>query len=133
MGAYAPAFHAKPHATKDLDVYVDPSPANAKRLRAALADFFGGAPPGYADSDLLDPESVLQLGVAPVRIDVLGRVSGVESFSSAWQGRCEGSLGSVEAHYLGLDDLVRSKSAANRAQDRADLEALDKVRRRRKR
>jgi hypothetical protein len=47
VGAYALAFHAKPRATKDLDVYVEPTPANAKRLRAALRDFFGGSPPGY--------------------------------------------------------------------------------------
>jgi hypothetical protein len=131
VGAYALAFHAKPRATKDLDVYVDPVPANARRLRAALVDFFGGAPPGYADSDFLDPESVLQLGVAPVRIDILARVSGLESFPSAWRRRAEGSLGSVTAHYVGFEDLVRSKKAANRTQDKADLEALDKVKRRR--
>jgi hypothetical protein len=133
VGAYALAFHAKPRATKDLDVFVDPSPANARKLRAALIDFFGGSPPGYADSDLLDPENVIQLGVAPVRIDILARVSGLESFSSAWRRRREGSLGSVTAHYLGFDDLVRSKGAANRTQDKADLEALDGVKRRRKR
>jgi hypothetical protein len=57
IGAHAVAFHARPRATKDLDVYVDPTRANAKRLKAALGDFFGGSPPGYADSDLLDPDS----------------------------------------------------------------------------
>jgi hypothetical protein len=133
VGAYALAFHAKPRATKDLDVYVDPVPANARRLRAALSDFFGGSPPGYADSDLLDPENVIQLGVAPVRIDILARVSGLESFSAAWRRRSEGSLGAVTAHYVGFDDLVRSKTAANRTQDKADLEALGKVKRRRRR
>jgi predicted nucleotidyltransferase len=132
IGAYAVAYHAKPRATKDLDVYVDPAPANAKRLQAALRDFFGGVPPGYADSAFLDPEKVIQLGVAPVRIDLLARVSGLESFSSAWRRRSEGSLGSVTAHYVGFDDLVRSKAAANRTQDKADLEALDRVKRRRR-
>jgi hypothetical protein len=131
VGGYALAFHAKPRATKDLDVYVDPTTANAKRLRAALRDFFHGTPPGYADADLLDPESVIQLGVAPVRIDILSRVSGLESFTAAWKRREEGTLGAAPAHYVGFDDLVRSKKAANRTQDQADVEALQQVRRRR--
>jgi hypothetical protein len=129
IGAYALAFHAKPRATKDLDVYVEPTRTNAKRFRAALRDFFGGSPPGYADADLLDPDSVIQLGVAPVRIDILSRVAGLESFGAAWRRREEGPLGSVAAHYLGFDDLVRSKRAANRTQDQADLEALQRVKR----
>ncbi len=133
VGAFALAFHAKPRATKDLDVYVEPTTANARRLRAALHDFFGGAPPGYADSDALDPESVIQLGVAPVRIDILSSVSGLDSFSAAWRRRSEGTLGPVAVHYLGFDDLVRAKTAADRPQDRADLEALRQVERHRRR
>lgn len=66
----------RPRATKDLDVYVEPTRANAKRLKAALGDFFGGSPPGYTDSDLLDPDAVIQLGVAPVRIDILSALEG---------------------------------------------------------
>jgi hypothetical protein len=112
-------------------VLVDPTAANAKRLRAALRDFFGGAPPGYADADVLDLDSVIQLGVAPVRIDVLASLSGVGSFCAAWRRRDEGVLGSVPAHYLGFEGLVRSKRAANRPQDRADLEALARVKHRR--
>jgi len=127
VGAYALAFHAKPRATKDLDVYVEPTAANARRFRAALNDFFGGAPPGYADSDVLDRDSVIQLGFAPVRIDVLSSIAGLESFPAAWRGRSEGALGTVATHYLGFDDLVRAKTAADRPQDRADLEALRRV------
>jgi len=130
VGGYALAFHAKPRATKDLDIYVEPTAVNARRLRAALRDFFHGTPPGYADNDLLDPDSVIQLGVAPVRIDILSHVSGLESFPAAWKRREEGTLGAVEAHYVGFDDLVRSKKAANRTQDQADVEALQRVRRR---
>jgi hypothetical protein len=56
-------------------------------------------------------------------------VSGLESFGAAWRRREEGSLGPVTAHYVGFDDLVRSKRAANRTQDQADLEALRRVKR----
>ena len=45
IGAHAVAFHARPRAAKDLDLFVAPTVANARRLLAALADFFGGTPP----------------------------------------------------------------------------------------
>lgn len=133
IGAHAVAFHARPRATKDLDVLVDPTPANARRLREALQDFFGGSPPGYADSDILDPDAIIQIGVAPVRIDILCKVDGVESFSRAWRQRAEGQFGSVKAHYLSLDDLVAAKTAAAREQDLADLVSLRRARQRRNR
>jgi hypothetical protein len=41
VGGYAVAFHARPRATKDIDVLVDRSSANAKRVHAALQAFFG--------------------------------------------------------------------------------------------
>lgn len=133
IGAHAVAFHARPRATKDLDIFVDPTPANARRLRAALHDFFGGTPPGYADADLLDPNAIIQLGVAPVRIDILCQVDGVKSFSGAWRRRVEGRFGPVPTHYLALDDLVAAKAAAGREQDVADLVSLRRARGRRDR
>jgi len=128
VGAHAVAFHARPRATKDLDVYIDPTPANAKRLLAALGDFFGGAVPAYAASEVIDPSTIIQLGVAPVRIDLLPRLEGVESFSKAWRRRRAGLFGKVPTHYLSLDDLVAAKTAANREQDRADLVSLRRAR-----
>jgi hypothetical protein len=130
VGAHAVAFHARPRATKDLDIYVEPTRANAKRLKAALGDFFGGSPPHYADSDLLDPDSTIQLGVAPVRIDILSHLEGLDSFSKAWRRRAEGRFGSVDAHYLALDDLIAAKAAADRPQDRSDLVSLRRAQRR---
>lgn len=131
IGAHAVAFHARPRATKDLDVLVDPTPANARRLRDALRDFFGGSPPGYADADLLDPDAIIQLGVAPVRIDILSKMDGVRSFASAWRARVSGRFGAVDAHYLSLEDLLAAKAAAGREQDLADLVVLERARRRR--
>ena len=133
IGAHAVALHARPRATKDLDVYVDPTRANARRLRAALGDFFGGTPPGYADSDLLDPDAVIELGVAPVRIDILSRIAGFESFSTAWRHHLDAPFGGVVAHYVSLEDLIVAKAAAGREQDRADLVSLKRAQGRRSR
>jgi len=130
IGAHAVAFHARPRATKDLDILLDPTPANARRALAALRAFFGGAGLGYTVADLTDPRWIIQLGVAPVRIDLLSAVPGCPSFQAAWKNRAEARFGSVKAHYLGLDDLIRVKEAAGRTQDQADVHALRRAKRR---
>ena len=69
-GAHAVALHARPRASKDIDIFIEPTRANAERAVSALARFFGGTAPRYVTVEaLLDPDSILQLGVAPVRVD----------------------------------------------------------------
>lgn len=131
IGAHAVALHAQPRATKDLDIWVEPTRENARRLLAAVAAFFGGADLGYSEEDVVDPRWVLQLGVAPIRIDLISEVSGLGSFDAAWQCRVDARFGAVDCRYLGLDELILAKQAADRPQDRADLVVLRKARDRR--
>jgi hypothetical protein len=70
VGGYAVGIHGHPRATKDLDVWVEASPANAPRIMRALAAF--GAPLfGLTVADFETPGVVLQIGVPPNRIDVI--------------------------------------------------------------
>ena len=124
VGAHAVAFHARPRATEDLDLLLDPTPANARRLQAALRDFFGGIDLGYTIEDLTDPQWIIQIGVAPVRIDLAFQLPGCSSFKSVWRNRVQARFGSITTHYLGLDDLLACKEAAGRVQDRADIRVL---------
>ncbi len=128
VGAHAVALHARPRATRDLDILVDPTPPNARRVLVALRDFFAGADLGYTVEDIVDPGWILQLGVAPVRIDLIAAIPGLKSFGAAWKDRVEGRFGSEPTHYLGLEDLVNAKRATSRPQDRADLEILERAR-----
>ena len=69
VGAYAVAAHGHPRATKDLDLWVEPSNENAARVLAALREF--GAPlGGLTAEDLTSPGVTYQIGVPPLRIDV---------------------------------------------------------------
>ncbi len=131
-GAHAVAFHARPRATKDLDLYVAPGPRNAKRVVKALTAFFGGTAPSYVNvENLLDPEVIVQLGVAPVRVDLLPRLF-TATFAQAWKRRVQASFGKTPANFLSLSDLVAEKRHFARAQDLADLEALERAQRHRK-
>lgn len=122
VGAYAVAFHGKPRFTKDLDLWVEPEPANARRLIAALEDFgFGGL--GLVPDDFLSPGRIVQLGHAPNRIDLLTSLAGLR-FEDAWAGRVEGRYGGQTVFYLARADLIRNKRAVGRPQDRMDLDIL---------
>src|SRR5688572_5011209 len=100
-GAHALALHARPRATKDLDVFIAPTQANARRAEAAIKAFFGGvAPHAAAVRHLLDPDTIVQLGVAPVRIDILSRFGAIEKFAGAWKRRVDARFGRVPTHFL---------------------------------
>jgi hypothetical protein len=107
-----------------LDLFVAPSRANAERFIKALSDFFGGPAPSYVSIEtLLDPNLIVQLGVAPVRVDVLSHF-GTLTFAEAWRTRADAKFGSVDAHYLGRDQLIAEKTFFDRPQDRADVAVL---------
>ena len=122
VGGHALAYHGRPRYTKDLDVFVEPTAENATRLLGALEDFgFGGL--GLTEADFDTPGKVVQLGVAPNRIDLLTAIDGV-SFDQAWQGRVAGRFGTESVPFLGRRELLANKRAVGRLQDLADIEAL---------
>lgn len=131
VGGFAFAAHAFIRATKDVDLWVEPSTDNARLVIAALRQF--GAPLDaheITESDFQTPGTVYQLGIEPVRIDVLTSIEGV-TFGDAWPRRIESELGGVPVPVISLDDLITNKKAVGRDQDQTDLRTLQRVRNRR--
>ena len=123
VGAHALAAHGHVRATKDLDVWVRPSAENAPRVLRALASF--GAPlHDLSERDLATPGVIFQIGIAPVRIDVITAIDGVE-FVAAWADRMEAKLGGVSVPVLSRHHLIANKKASGRLQDLADVERLE--------
>ncbi len=123
VGAHALAAYGHIRATKDIDVWVRPTSANARRAYRALADF--GAPlSDLTESDLAREGVVFQIGVSPLRIDIITRIDGV-SFDEAWPDRLTTSFGNQRVFVLSRAHLVQNKRAAGRTQDLADLERLE--------
>jgi hypothetical protein len=128
VGAHAMAVHGVPRGTQDLDVWVAPEPENARRVWRALAAF--GAPLdalALTMDDLQRPDTVIQLGLPPRRIDLLTTISGVADFGAAWAGRAEHPVRGRAVPFLGRAELVRNKRAAGRRKDLGDLEALGEL------
>ncbi len=127
IDAHTVAFHARPRATKDLDILLEPTAENAHRALAALREFFGDADLGYTVDDLINPRWIVQLGIAPIRIDLLSGIPRITDFEAVWRNRVDAYFGTVSVHYLGLDDLLQAKEAAGKPQDRADVRVLQRA------
>jgi hypothetical protein len=104
-------------------VLVEPSRDNAEKVIEALTAFgFGGV--GLTPDDFSQPGPIVQLGIAPNRIDLLTAIDGV-TFAEAWAGRAKGLFGAAPVFYLGRAEFLRNKRAAGRPQDLADIDAIE--------
>lgn len=122
VGAYALAVHGRPRATGDLDVWVEATPQNAVSVMEALAAF--GAPTSHVTTDDFGrPGIVFQMGLPPVRIDVLTQLSGL-TFDEAWPGRIQAQFGNLTVDVIGREAFIKNKRATGRAKDLGDVEAI---------
>lgn len=122
IGGLAFIYHARPRYTKDMDLWIDHTLENVTRANKALAEF---GSPILLDADM--PEEILQLGVAPDRIDLFLRIPGAR-FSTAWKKRIVGSYGKARANWVDLEGLIRIKSRIKEPRHQEDVRVLREVR-----
>jgi len=122
VGGYALAFHGAPRMTGDIDILVKADSDNAGRILAALDDF-GFQSLNLTVSDFDRPDSVVQLGVPPARVDIITSITGV-SWEQVQAGKVAGNYGGVPIFFLGRKEFVGNKKAIGRKKDLADLESL---------
>jgi predicted nucleotidyltransferase len=124
VGAYAMGAHGYPRATGDIDIWVESSVENSERVYRSMAAF--GAPLHEIDeTTFATPDVVFQIGVAPRRIDIITKISGVE-FNDAYQQRQIVDIEGLSIPILSLDDLIKNKRATGRDKDRLDADQLEK-------
>ena len=99
VGGYALAHHGAPRFTGDLDLWVHSRTENAQRILAAL-DEFGFGSLNLSPKDFIKKDHVVQLGVPPVRVDIITSIDGV-TWSAGWKGRTPGTYGGMPVFYIG--------------------------------
>lgn len=125
IGAYAVIYYTEPRYTKDLDILIDPSKDNAEKVYSALKEF--GAPlSNITVEDFVNKNLVYQIGIAPVRVDILMGVQGVD-FDSVWRSRVRTTLEGIKVNIVGLKELIELKEKTQRDMDKRDLEELKYV------
>ena len=122
IGAYALGFYGAPRNTGDIDIWIRVDAANAKKIVKAL-DEFGLSSLGYKESDFLEKDLVIQLGVPPVRIDIITGISGVK-FDEAYLNKNSINKDGTKINYIGKEDFIKNKKASGRLKDLADIESI---------
>lgn len=125
VGAYALAFMGVPRFTGDMDILVRQEPENVRRLLVVLEKFgFGSL--GLRPEDFLEPDRVVQLGVPPVRIDLISSITGV-TWEEADAGKVSGLYDDITVFCLGVEEFIANKRALGRLKDLADIDSLGEI------
>lgn len=122
VGAHALANYGFVRATGDLDCWINPTPENAQRVFRALEVF--GAPNWISMDELMHPDRIIQIGIVPVRIDLMTSIDGV-SFAEAWPARVLTEVDGLQLPVLSREHLLINKRATGRPQDRVDADRLE--------
>jgi len=123
IGATAFPVHGYARATLDIDIFIDPTPINARRTLAALTDV------GYDVSDVTEADLLkkkLLIRQYALETDIHPFVAGV-TFATVWRNRVRSRVGRTATNFASLNDLIRMKRAAGRPKDREDLRVLLKL------
>lgn len=122
IGGYAVVQYAEPRFTKDLDLLIGTDTANAEAVYSALRAF--GAPlSGLTSKDFTEDGFFFQMGVPPVRVDILMGIPGIQ-FEECWNRRLEVNFDELKVAFISKQDLIASKRAAGRPQDLIDADLL---------
>jgi hypothetical protein len=122
VGGFAVAYHGYPRYTGDIDFFVRQDRRNLTKVLEVLAAF--GFPLSMKVTALLKPDVMVKIGEPPNRIDVLTSIDGV-TFAAVWAGRVAGKLDGLPVAFIGRDELLANKRAANRLKDQADVAELE--------
>ena len=124
VGAYAMGNYGYSRHTLDIDLWIEKSVENAKKIQKVFNDF--PVPYEITVDELNTKNMVLQIGIEPMRIDILTDIDGV-NFSEAWQNKSNNSLFGEEIHFISLHDLIKNKTSTNRPKDQYDVLELEKI------
>jgi len=122
VGGYAVGYHGYPRATGDMDIWIEMSESNSKKVASVFRDF---SMPDEAISEnlFLEKNKVIRMGVPPVRLEVITSASGV-AFNECYPNREVIEIDGILINFISLQDLKKNKLAAGRHKDMEDLEHL---------
>jgi hypothetical protein len=122
VGGFAVYFHGRVRATEDLDLFVNNTEDNARRVTAALRELSRGEDE-YSPEMITKGKGVL-IGTAPLKVDILAQIAGVR-FEDAWKRKRTDQFGPATVNFIGREDLIANKKAAGRPKDLEDARVLE--------
>jgi len=122
IGGYAVGYHGYPRSTNDMDIWIAIDPKTAEQMVLALKEF-GFDTPQLSKELFLKEKSIIRMGIAPMRIEILTTISGV-NFEECFQQRIVDEIDGIEVNVISLKQLKINKKASGRHKDLDDFENL---------
>ena len=122
VGAYAMGAYGYPRATGDLDIWIEASPENSKKLCKSLSEF-GSPMNNITENTFTEKGIIFQIGVAPRRIDIITHIDGV-SFEEAYKTKESIEIEDIQVPFLSKENLIKNKESTGREKDRLDADYL---------
>ncbi len=122
IGGWAVVYHGHVRETEDLDIFIRRTAENAERAVAALTEIGGACP--ELRPEVFTADNGISLGEAPVRIDIISRLPGVD-FDQAWARSETSAFGAEMVRYISRQDLINNKRAVGRPKDLNDALELE--------
>lgn len=124
VGSYAMSAWGYSRSTYDIDILVEKSLDNASKILDALNEF--GIPYKIDKSDFLSDNAIIQIGIAPLRIDIITDIDGV-NFDEIWESKTLHDFKGISAYIISLEHIIKNKEATNRLKDKVDVIELKKL------
>ena len=122
IGGYAVGYHGYPRATNDMDIWIAISSETAKLMVNILKEF--GFNTSQLSSNLfLEENKIIRMGVAPIRIEIITSISGVD-FDECYQQKIVDEIDGIKVNIISLEQLKINKKASGRHKDLDDYENL---------
>jgi hypothetical protein len=126
IGARAVQLWGSTRATRDIDILIEPTVANARRVLAGLSEMGFGLAGEWAAEEIVK-KAVTIVGDTP-RVDIL-TVAWALHYAEARKDATVFTLEGVKIPTASIDHLIKSKRTG-RLQDAADIEVLEEIKRR---
>lgn len=122
VGGYAVGYHGYPRATGDMDIWIESSESNSKKMISAFRDF-GVSNEEISEDLFIEDNKIIRMGVPPVRIEIITSASGV-AFDECYSNREVIDIDGIPVNFISLRDLKNNKRAAGRHKDLEDIDHL---------
>ena len=128
IGGYAMGAYGHHRGTGDLDIFINATEHNAKRLMKACTDY--GISVDQLNKEMFMVPKMVGIGHPPLRIELLKKLDAID-FEYAYQRVQLKRVDGLEIRVASIDDLILLKKAArkdrSKSRDLEDLSFLEKL------
>jgi hypothetical protein len=124
VGGYAVILRGYSRSTGDMDIWVNRTADNYKKLIQAITEF--GIPFNAVSKEKFfsDQVDVFSFGKPPYAIEILTRLKGIPTFKEAFSASTVEDVNDIQVRVIHLKHLIDAKKASGRFRDLNDIENL---------